>query len=33
MDGRDTLHDSKTTDGQKSERVDTTRMDKTTGRT
>ncbi len=33
MDGRDTLHDSKTTDGQKSDRVDTTRMDKTAGKT
>ena len=33
MDGRDTLHDSKATDGQKSDRVDTTIMDKTTGKT
>ena len=33
MDGRDTLHDSQTTYGQKSDRVDTTRMDKTTGKT
>ena len=28
MDERDTLHDSKTRDGKKSDRVDTTRMDK-----
>ena len=33
MDGRDTLHDSKTTDGKKSDRVDITRMDKTAGKT
>ena len=33
MDGRDILHDSKTTDGQKSDRVDNSRMDKTTGNT
>ena len=33
MDGRDSLHDSQTTYGHKSDRVDTTRMDKTTGKT
>ena len=33
MDGRDTLHDSKTTDGQNSDIVDTTRRDKTAGKT
>ena len=32
MDGRDTLHDSKTTDGKKSDRVDTTRMEKNLAR-
>ena len=32
MAGRDTLHGSKTTDGQSSDSVDITRMDKTAGR-
>ena len=33
MDGRDILHESKSTDGKNSDRVDTTRMDKTAGKT